>query len=397
MMLPDDMFRLELLPNLKLRDIVNLDNACMNKKYRPQLMDKMSGMILIGDEVKSMKALLFKWLGTRRIYLIKMNLLFDDENSFSCSMQNNYVDQFRFIQDLFMIGTIIDDDMAIFIISHCPFLLSIVIGDDSGPTPQVTDQTLQSIADHCTGLQSLSVSVWEITDAGLITISEHCPNLQSLQLYKCNQITDASIISISIYCTGLQTLNLESCDQITDASIISISTICTGLQALNLESCDLITDASILSISTHCTGLKLFNLCKCRKITDASILSMSNHLTELQSLHLYRCYQITDASIISISTHCTRLHSLDLYGCHQITDASIISISENCTGLEELFVADTDITDVSLIAIAKNCTGLQYLNTYYCDSLSSEELCHQFKSVSELRAVLLSIYPSLLI
>ena len=88
-------------------------------------------------------------------------------------------------------------------------------------------------------------------------------------------------------------------------------------------------------------------------------------------------------------------YQLNLDGCCQITDASIISISENCTGLKELHVSLTNITDASLIAIAKNCTGLQYLYTGECNRLSDEELRDEFKSVSELRAVLLSIYPSL--
>ena len=78
-----------------------------------------------------------------------------------------------------------------------------------------------------------------------------------------------------------------------------------------------------------------------------------------------------------------------------ITHVSIIPISENCTGLKELIVSYSNITDASLIAIAKNCTGLQLLFTYGCNGLSSRKLCRHFKSVSELRAVLLSIYPSL--
>ena len=69
MKLPDDMFRLELLPYLTVHDIVKLDNACMNHKYRSQLLEKISGAILLGDDNNSMKASLFKWLGMRRIYL----------------------------------------------------------------------------------------------------------------------------------------------------------------------------------------------------------------------------------------------------------------------------------------------------------------------------------------
>jgi hypothetical protein len=51
-----------------------------------------------------------------------------------------------------------------------------------------------------------------------------------------------------------------------------------------------------------------------------------------------------------------------------------------------------DLSDASLIVVAMNCTGLQLLCTHGCDGLSSDELrCNEFKSVSELRAVLLSI------
>jgi len=62
----------------------------------------------------------------------------------------------------------------------------------------------------------------------------------------------------------------------------------------------------------------------------------------------------------------------------------------------ELVVSITNITDASLIAIAKNCNALRYLNTNdYCDNLSSDKLRGFFMCVSELRAALLSIYPSL--
>jgi hypothetical protein len=68
--LPNDM----LLPYLTVYDIVKLDNACMNHEYRPQLMEKINGVILPGD--KSMEPSLFKWLGMRRIYLMNMFFLF---------------------------------------------------------------------------------------------------------------------------------------------------------------------------------------------------------------------------------------------------------------------------------------------------------------------------------
>ena len=78
MKLPDDMFKQELLQYLTVDDIVKLDNACMNHKYRPQLLDKISGVILLGDQGTSITASLYKWLGMRRIYLI--NILIEKSN-----------------------------------------------------------------------------------------------------------------------------------------------------------------------------------------------------------------------------------------------------------------------------------------------------------------------------
>ena len=355
--LPDDMFRQELLPYLTVYDIVNLDNACMNHKYRPQLMDKIHCVILIGGMYESMKASFFKWLGMRRIYLINMNRLFEDEDDDDDDrnendddshnlvvMENDYKDQFRYSQHIVMSGPI-RDIISIFIITHCPCLLSMDIIDYYWqPTPPITDQTLESIAEHCTGLESLSLSDCRgITDAGLITMSERCSNLRSLKVDKYYSISDASIISISTHCTGLQLLNVGCCSHITDTSIISICTNCSGLLSLDLD----------------------------------------------------RCHQITDASIKSLYAHCTELQSLFLNRCHKITDASIISISENCKVIKELIVSFTNITDASLIAIAKNCTGLKFLSTDDCDSLSSDVLRDYFDSLSKLRAALLSIYPSL--
>ncbi len=52
MKLPDDIFRHMLLPYLTLRDLGRLDNMCMNHEYRPQVLDKIRGVIIsmVGSE-----------------------------------------------------------------------------------------------------------------------------------------------------------------------------------------------------------------------------------------------------------------------------------------------------------------------------------------------------------
>ena len=228
MKLPDDIFKQELLQYLTIHDVEKLDIACMNHKYRLQLLDKINGVILRGENNESMKAsLLFKWLGLRGIYLINiiMKLNFEDNDTFLSILENEYMDQFRYTQHVFIRGPI-RDDIAILIISHCPCLLSINISGYSSDL-QVTDHALLSIpvVFYCSRLQKISLGdCRDITDAGLIAVSEHCPNLQVIDVYNCSQITDTGIISISTHCTRLQSLTLENCHQITDASIISTST-----------------------------------------------------------------------------------------------------------------------------------------------------------------------------
>ena len=67
MKIPDDIFNQEILQYLTLDDIVKLDNACMNHEYRPQLLKKIDGVILLGDHhYYIIRASLFRWFGKRR-------------------------------------------------------------------------------------------------------------------------------------------------------------------------------------------------------------------------------------------------------------------------------------------------------------------------------------------
>ena len=60
--LPDDMFRQHLLQYMTIYDIVRLDNACMSQRYRPQLLDKIGGVILMGNKDLVVKKLILEWM-----------------------------------------------------------------------------------------------------------------------------------------------------------------------------------------------------------------------------------------------------------------------------------------------------------------------------------------------
>ena len=99
---------------------------------------------------------------------------------------------------------------------------------DGSHSIRISDDTMLSISNHFTGIQSISIKdCIAISNNGLINISKQYPKLLSLKIHYCRELTDASIISISTHCTGLQSLNLWLCNLITDVSFISISTHCT--------------------------------------------------------------------------------------------------------------------------------------------------------------------------
>ena len=79
----------------------------------------------------------------RRIYLINMNLSFSS-SPHVFSMDNDYVNQFRYTQHM-IIGKGynnggLNDDIILFIISHCPCLHSIDLCYDSDVC-YITDHT----------------------------------------------------------------------------------------------------------------------------------------------------------------------------------------------------------------------------------------------------------------
>ena len=156
MNLPDDMFRQDLLPYLTLHDIGRLDNMCMNHEYRPQVMDKIRGVILKRDgKDPCMSASFFRWLGLRGIYVRSMRFIDDSDDdddgvvAVPMLLQNDYVDQFTYTEHIEMGGR------------------------------SITDVSIISISTHYTGLQSLNVSgCVQLTDTSIISISTRCFMLQ---------------------------------------------------------------------------------------------------------------------------------------------------------------------------------------------------------------------------
>ena len=74
MKLPDDMFKQELVPYLIVDDISKLDSACMNLRYRPELLEMLHGVRIDPYIDPCMSASLYGWLVLRGIIVGQMTV-----------------------------------------------------------------------------------------------------------------------------------------------------------------------------------------------------------------------------------------------------------------------------------------------------------------------------------
>ena len=74
--LPDDIFRQHLLQYLVVHDVWTFEHAYKDSTHHTQILDKISGAILIGDKEAELPGALFAWMGKRRVYM--MNMVFSE-------------------------------------------------------------------------------------------------------------------------------------------------------------------------------------------------------------------------------------------------------------------------------------------------------------------------------
>jgi len=80
---------------------------------------------------------------------------------------------------------------------------------------QLTNQSLEAIAQHCHNLHELDVSQsLGITDAGLRALAYGCPELRAVKMIFCGAITDAGVKALMDGCLSLFTVALDGCDNV---------------------------------------------------------------------------------------------------------------------------------------------------------------------------------------
>ncbi|WZZ69307.1 hypothetical protein YC2023_080677 [Brassica napus] len=170
----------------------------------------------------------------------------------------------------------------------------------------------------------------QLEDNAVEAIANHCHELQDLDLSKSLKLTDHSLYSLARGCTNLTKLNLSGCTSFSDTALAYLTRICRKLKVLNLCGCvEAVSDSALQAIGENCSQMQSLNLGWCEKISDDGVMSLAYGCPDLRSLDLCGCVLITDESVVALANRCVHLRSLGLYYCRNITDRAMYSLAQS--------------------------------------------------------------------
>ncbi|KAG7659848.1 Leucine-rich repeat cysteine-containing subtype [Arabidopsis suecica] len=172
------------------------------------------------------------------------------------------------------------------------------------------------------GLTRLSLS-WckKNMNSLVLSLAPKFVKLQTLVLRQDKpQLEDNAVEAIANHCHELQDLDLSKSSKITDHSLYSLARGCTNLTKLNLSGCTSFSDTALAHLTRFCRKLKILNLCGCvEAVSDNTLQAIGENCNQLQSLNLGWCENISDDGVMSLAYGCPDLRTLDLCSCVLIT------------------------------------------------------------------------------
>lgn len=96
-----------------------------------------------------------------------------------------------------------------------------------------------------------------VTDQGLVTVLASLGGtLESLRLFYVTQLTDVTLQAVAQYCPRLRVFDVNFCRLITDSGLLAVARNCPALTVVLLEACGLVSDAAVLAFAEHCPQLQ---------------------------------------------------------------------------------------------------------------------------------------------
>ncbi|XP_021458166.1 F-box/LRR-repeat protein 14 isoform X2 [Oncorhynchus mykiss] len=134
-------------------------------------------------------------------------------------------------------------------------------------------------------LQELDLSACsKLTDSSITQVLRY-PDLQRLSLSMLPEISDDSLASVAYHCRSLTSLALSHCPQISDQGIARAAPYLARLQHLYLSCCDAVTDRSLSMLVQHCKRLRTLDISMCKDISITTVDLLQSQLPFLENVH----------------------------------------------------------------------------------------------------------------
>lgn len=260
----------------------------------------------------------------------------------------------------------------------------------------VTDQTLNCLAENCPNLKRFSMmECMNVTELGLMKLMSSCPNLEHLDLSFCSRwensmnvavvdslpksVTSLSLTGIQVSCTDeqftsilerlphLSALHLNGFGLLSDVFLATLlARIGKNLQIFDLSgSFGKITDVGLGSIAKHCINLTSFAMALLNNVNGLQLKQMFNdkdRAKRFTTLIFTMCPMIEYEIFELVAENCVNLQKIDISGVVKVDDIILNSLADGCDNLQCLFAkAPIKITDESLCRLATKCLDLKVL------------------------------------
>jgi hypothetical protein len=153
----------------------------------------------------------------------------------------------------------------------------------AGCSERLSDATLVVCAQHCPLVQDVELfKCPDVTDAGVQTlVSSVASKLHSMDLRACPQLSDNTLLAVAEHCPLLKKIIWNQ--SASDAAVVKLARGCPELSYVYLYKTE-IGDAGVAAVATHCSELKALYLYHSPHITAQGarqVISSCQHLRHL--------------------------------------------------------------------------------------------------------------------
>ncbi|KAK3595438.1 hypothetical protein CHS0354_003433 [Potamilus streckersoni] len=151
----------------------------------------------------------------------------------------------------------------------------------------VTDDSARALAHNCPDLEYLNLMSCGLSDEGVFQLAK-LKKLKVLDLSNIAKLTPRSVVKVAQHCTQLECLNISLNHVMDDACMTGIAQFGSNLRRLYCVSCN-ITDEGLKNLAKYRPNLEALDIAWCRMVTIKGVKALSEACPKLVYLGLIKC------------------------------------------------------------------------------------------------------------